>query len=404
MNFGKQHIHDLPVNDITTLGGFAQQMEQEARARGVELPPPVRLQIGEPSFRTPEHIRRAAVASFESEMQTYGPPAGWPWLRELIAAKIARVNGYSVTPDNIAVAVGGTGAILSALTATVGPGDEVLMPDPHWPHYTMQLACCGATAVPYPLDAHNGWLPDVQQLEQLVTPRTRMLIINSPGNPTGAVFPPQLVADLLDFARRHDLYLLSDECYDEIVFEGQHVSPATLLSRDEFNDGRLIGIYTFSKTYAMTGWRIGYLVAGAAIMKTLTSVLDASYTNVSTAVQRAAAAALTGPQDCVVEMRETYRRRRDLAVSLLKARDRYLYTPHGAFYILIDVTSPNGVARRGRQFGLDLLRERNVAVAPGSGFGNVAAHCVRVSLAAAADEIERGVREICEFAEKEITC
>jgi len=401
MTSGKPHIHDLPVNDITTLGGFAQQMEQEARARGVALPAPVRLQIGEPSFRTPEHIRRAAVASIESEMQTYGPPAGWPWLRALIAAKIARVNGYSVTPDNVAIAVGGTGAILSALTATVGPGDEVLMPDPHWPHYTMQLACCGATAVPYPLDAQNGWLPDVQQLERLVTPRTRMLIINSPGNPTGAVFPPELIADLLNFARRHDLYLLSDECYDEIIFEGQHASPASLLSRDEFNDGRLIGIYTFSKTYAMTGWRIGYVVAGTAIMKTLTSVLDASYTNVSTAVQRAAAAALSGPQDCVSEMRETYRRRRDLAVNLLKAHDRYLYTPHGAFYILIDVTSPNGVARRGRQFGLDLLRERNVAVAPGSGFGNVAAHCVRVSLAAADDEIERGVREICEFAGKE---
>ena len=402
MKSGKAHIHDLPANDITTLGGFAQRMEQEARARGVELPPPVRLQIGEPSFRTPEHICRAAVASIESEMQTYGPPAGWPWLRELIAAKIARVNGYSVTPDNVAIAIGGTGAIFSALTATVGPGDEVLMPDPHWPHYTMQLACCGATAVPYALDAHHGWLPDVQQLEQLVTPRTRMLIINSPGNPTGAVFPPELVADLLSFARRHDLYLLSDECYDEIVFEGQHVSPASLLSPDEFNDGRLIGIYTFSKTYAMTGWRIGYLVAGTAIMKTISSVLDASYTNVSTAVQRAAAAALTGPQDCVSEMRETYRRRRDLAVSLLKARDRYLYTPHGAFYILIDVTDPNGVARRGRQFGLDLLQERNVAVAPGSGFGNVAAHCVRVSLAAADDEIERGVREICEFAEREL--
>ncbi|HVB60356.1 MAG TPA: aminotransferase class I/II-fold pyridoxal phosphate-dependent enzyme [Ktedonobacteraceae bacterium] len=401
MTSSKPHIHDLPVNDITTLGGFAQQMEQEARARGVALPAPVRLQIGEPSFRTPEHIRRAAVASIESEMQTYGPPAGWPWLRALIAAKIARVNGYSVTPDNVAIAVGGTGAILSALTATVGPGDEVLMPDPHWPHYTMQLACCGATAVPYPLDAQNGWLPDVQQLERLVTPRTRMLIINSPGNPTGAVFPPELIADLLNFARRHDLYLLSDECYDEIIFEGQHASPASLLSRDEFNDGRLIGIYTFSKTYAMTGWRIGYVVAGTAIMKTLTSVLDASYTNVSTAVQRAAAAALSGPQDCVSEMRETYRRRRDLAVNLLKAHDRYLYTPHGAFYILIDVTSPNGVARRGRQFGLDLLRERNVAVAPGSGFGNVAAHCVRVSLAAADDEIERGVREICEFAGKE---
>ncbi len=319
MKTGKEPIYTLPMNDITNLGALAQRMEQEARARGVQLPPPVRLQIGEPSFRTPEHICRAAVASIESETQTYGPPAGWPWLRELIAAKIARVNGYSVTPDNAAIAVGGTGAILSALTATVGPGDEVLMPDPHWPHYTMQLACCGATAVPYALDAHNGWLPDVRQLEQLVTPRTRMLIINSPGNPTGAVFAPELIADLLDFARRHDLYLLSDECYDEIVFEGQHVSPASLLSRDEFNDGRLDRYLHFLQN-----------LCHDRLARRLPRCRDGDHED---ARQRAgcqlyqcqhcytarSAAALTGPQDCVAEMRETYRRRRDLAVSLLKA-------------------------------------------------------------------------------------
>lgn len=400
MIYGKQHIHELPLNDVTTLGGFAQQLEREARARGIDLPAAARLHIGEPSFRTPEHIRRAAIESIENETQTYGPPAGWPWLRELIAARIARVNGYHVLPENIAIAVGGTGAIMSAFTATVGPGDEVLMPDPHWPHYTMQLACCGATPVPYALDSLNDWLPDMSQLERLVTSRTKMLIINSPGNPTGAVFPPRLVADLLAFARRHNLYLLSDECYDEIIFEGKHASPASLLSRDEFEQGNVIGIYTFSKSYAMTGWRIGYIAAGAALMKTLGSVLDASYTNVNTAVQRAATAALTGPQNCVFEMRETYRRRRDLAVRLLKDHNRYLYTPHGAFYILIDVTSPGGVARRGRQFGLDLLRSRNVAVAPGSGFGEVASPYVRVSLAASDDEIERGVRAICEFADK----
>jgi len=138
------------------------------------------------------------------------------------------------------------------------------------------------------------------------------------------------MADLLDFANRHDLYLLSDECYDEIVFEGQHISPATMLTREELNSGRIICIYTFSKSYAMTGWRIGYVVTGTPLMKTMIDVLNASNTNVSTLVQRAAEAALTGPQACVAEMRETYRWRRERAVSLLKDLGRYLYTPQGA--------------------------------------------------------------------------
>ncbi len=400
MKHGKQRIYDLPINDITSLSSFALQLQQEAEARKEQLPPPARLHIGEPSFRTPEHIRAAAIQLIANELLTYGPAAGWPWLRELLAEKIERVNGYSVNPSNAVNALGGTGAILSALTATVGPGDEVLIPDPHWPQYLMQLACCGATAVKYPLDPQNEWLPDVAQLERLVTPRTRLLLINTPGNPTGAVFPASLVAELLDFARRHDLYLLSDECYDEIVFEGKHVSPAALMTRKEFNEGRVICIYTFSKTYAMTGWRIGYIVAGEQMAKTLNDIVNASYSNVSTISQRAAQAALTGSQDCVAEMHNTYQRRRDLAVRLLKERGRYIYTPHGAFYILVDVTSPNGRERRGRQFGLDLLRERNVTVAPGSGFGSVAEHYVRVSLAASDEEIERGIEDICTFADR----
>ncbi len=400
MKVGKQRIYDLPVNDITALGSLAQQLEEEARARGEVLPAAARLQIGEPSFRTPEHIRAAACRAIEGERMTYGPAAGWPWLRELLAAKIERVNRYVVEPEQTAIAVGGTGAILAALTATVGPGDEVLIPDPHWPQYLMQLACCGATAVPYPLDPQNEWLPDVAQMERLVTPRARLLIVNSPGNPTGAVFPAALVAELLEFARRHDLYLLADECYDELVFEGEHVSSATLMTRKEFDDGRVICVYTFSKTYAMTGWRIGYLATGRPLMKTIVDVLNASYTNISTPVQRGAAAALMGPQECVGEMRQTYQRRRDLAVKLLKESGRYVYTPRGAFYVLVDVSSRNGTERRGRQFALDLLRERNVAVAPGSGFGSVAEEFVRISLAAPDEEIERGVREICAFADR----
>ncbi len=342
MKIGKQQIHNLPINDITNLGAFAYELQQEAEARGELRPPAAHLHIGEPSFRTPEHINLAAIEALHGEPMTYGPAAGWPWLRELIAEKIERVNGYHVGPQQIAITMGGTGALQSALMATVGVGDEVLIPDPHWPHYIMQLACCGATAVPYPLDPQNEWLPDIAQLERLVTPRTRLLLINSPGNPTGAVLPAQLVEELLDFARRHDLYLLSDECYDEMLFEGIHVSPAALLTHDEFNLGRVICVYSFSKTYAMTGWRIGYIVTGTQLLKTIT---------------------------------------------------------YGAFYILIDVIGPEGTPHRGRQFALDLLHERNVTVAPGSAFGAVAENYVRISLAASEEEIERGVREICAFAD-----
>lgn len=398
MKYGKQHIYDMPINDITHMGNLAQQLQQEIAASREQALPLVCLQIGEPSFPTPQHIRDAAIQAIQHEPITYGPAAGWPWLRELLAAKIERVNGYSIGPEHTAIAVGGSGAIRAALSATVSLGDEVLIPDPAWPYY-MATACCEATPIFYPLDAQNQWLPDIAQLERLVTPRTRMLIINSPGNPTGTVFPRQLIADLLNFAQRHDLYLLADECYDEFVFEGEHISPAMLLSKNEFESGRVICIYTFSKTYAMTGWRIGYVVTGTQLLKTISFVLNSSHTNVSKVVQRAAEAALTGPQVCVAEMRDAYRRRRDLAVSLLKDYGRYVYTPQGAFYGLIDVTSPTGV-RRGREFALDLLRERHVAVAPGSSFGTVADHYVRISLAASEADIERGIRELCAFADR----
>lgn len=400
MKTGKQRIYTLPINDITNLGAFAQQAQREAEARGIHLPPPLRLHIGEPSFRTPEHIHQAAIEALQQEPLTYGPPVGWPWLRELLADKIARVNGYRVRPEHTAVTVGGTGAILSALLATVGPGDEVLIPDPHWPQYKMQLAACGATGVPYALDPAHDWLPDVARMETVITARTRMLIINSPANPTGAIFPQQVVAELLHFAQRHDLYVLSDECYDELLFEGEHVSPATLMTPEEFEQGRLICIYTFSKTYAMTGWRIGYVVTSTELLKTISYVIDASYTNVSTLAQRAAVAALTGPQDCVSEMRAAYQRRRDLAVHILREHGRYFYTPRGAFYILVEARTRDGHARSGRELAQELLRARNVTVAPGSGFGTVAEQYVRVSLAGADEEIEQGLRELCTFADR----
>jgi aspartate aminotransferase len=396
---GRRTIHDLPVPHISSIGDYADRLEIEAKARGITLPPSVRLQIGEPDFRTPEHIRAAAMESITHEAQTYGAVVGHIWLRELLADKIRRVNGYHVKPINTAIAPGGTGAIMASLLATVSVGDEVLYPDPCWPFYPIQIKVSGATGVAYPLAADNGWLPDMEKLEQLVTSRTRMLIINTPGNPTGVVFPRKVVQELVTFAHRHNLYLLADECYDQIIFEGEHVSAGELLSYNEFERGRFIGIYTFSKTYAMTGWRIGYVVAGTQLLKTISDVLNVSFTNISTFVQRAAAEALQGPQECVVEMRESYQRRRDLVIALLKEAGRYRYTPQGAFYALIDVHYKDGRPRRGQQFAFELLRKRNITVTPGEDFGQVADHAIRVSLAASERDLDYGIREICAFAD-----
>ncbi len=397
---GKQAIYEQPLNDLTELGPYADQFQREAQARGEVLAPPTRLHIGEPDFRTPEHIRQAAVESMLSEPQNYGPAAGHYWLRELLAEKIQRINQYQAQPQQIAVTAGGTNAIQAALTATVGPGDEILIPDPCWATYYMQLLACGVTGVSFPLDPQRGWLPDIEALEQLVTPRTRMLLINTPCNPTGAVYPRAVIEQLLEFARRHDLYLLSDECYDELIFEGEHFSPARLMTPEELETGRFIGIYTFSKTYAMTGWRVGYVVAGSKLMKTIVDVLNGSHTNICTALQRAAAAALTGPQDCLLEMRNHYRRRRDLVIELLKQHNRYVYTPQGAFYALVDTSGKDGHKRHSRQFTLDFLQASNVLVAPGSAFGSVAENYVRISLAASEKALIRGIHELCIFADQ----
>lgn len=397
---GMPDIYQMPSNDLRLMNMYAQHL-QLARERGENaLPAPIALSLGEPHFRTPEHISSAAMKAIRHEEINYGPAAGWLWLKELIAEKIKRVNGYDITVDNTAITMGGTGAIQAALNAILEDGDEVLIPDPGWPQYHAQITCSGGIPVRYSLSPLSGWLPDLEQLEGLVNPRTRMLIMNTPANPTGIVFPQNLIADLLHFALRHDLYLLSDECYDEIVFDGKHVSPATFLTPKEFEAGNVLCVYSFSKTYAMTGWRIGYIVASKEIIKTVTHVLDSDYTNISKIVQRAAAAALTGSRSYVDEMLAVYRSHRDLAVSILQRTNHYAYTPGGTFYLLIDITPPGGLHVHSRDFAYDLLGERNVIVAPGTSFGHVASKYVRVSLTAPIEDIAHGIEEICAFIDR----
>jgi|SRR5579859_4494607 len=358
-------------------------------ARASQQPGCIRLELGEPDFRTPEHIRRAALEAIERKSITYGPSAGLLTLRQALAAKVQRVNGFAASPEEISITAGGTGALMAALQVISGPGDEVLIPDPAWPMYTNMLASVGAQAVSYRLHPETGWLPHLGELERLVTPHTKALIINSPANPTGAVFPRALMETLVDFAQRHDLYLLSDEAYDELVYEGEHISPAALC-----DDGRVISAYTFSKTYSMTGWRIGYAVARPEISQAIAAVVSATYTNVSHLVQWAAEAALAGPQDCVAAMRDSYCQRRDAALEILRAHGVNSAPPKGAFYLLIDI-SPAGMPSQ--EFATRLIQERNIAIAPGSAFGQTIDGYARVSLASALSDLQQGLAGACEY-------
>ncbi len=371
-------IQALDINPILQVAAIASQQ-----------PGCIRLETGEPDFRTPEHIRRAVMDAIEERPVTYGPPAGLPSLRQALATKVQRINGYTASPDEISVALGGTGALMGAIQAICGPGDEMLIPDPAWPMYETMLACVGARPAPYRLHPANGWLPDLDKLERLVTPRTKIVLINSPANPTGAVFSRALLEELIDFALRHDLYLISDEAYDELVYEGEHISPAALC-----DDGRVISAYTFSKSYAMTGWRIGYSVARPEISKAITAAVSAACTNVSHIAQWAAEAALTGPQDCVAAMRDTYRQRRDAALEVLRYYGVSAVPPRGAFYLMIDI-SPAGLSSEA--FVLGLLKERNISVAPGSAFGATIDGYVRVSLASALPDLQHGLAGLCEY-------
>ncbi len=356
------------------------------------MPDVIRLEVGEPNFPTPIHIVEAAYQAANAGFTKYGPSGGLQTLRELLAGRVSRVNGYPVTAAQVNISVGGVQGILAALSALLDPGDEVLIPDPAWPNYEMAILLREAVPVHYPLYIEHGFVPQPEHIESLITPRTKLMIINSPSNPTGAVFPRETIEGLVALAQRHDLYLLSDEVYDELVFEGEHVSPAL------YDAERTIGIYAFSKNYAMTGWRVGYVVANEELSRVITKIQEPMISCVASPVQKAAEAALTGPQDCIGEMRDSYRERRDAVVELLKEEGYYVYTPAGAFYIMVDV-SDAGVDSR--QFALNLLEQCRVAVAPGTAFGKLGDHFVRISLATEKGLLLEGLRRLCEFVKSE---
>jgi aspartate/methionine/tyrosine aminotransferase len=363
---------------------------REIANEAIRTPGAIRLDVGQPDFPTPQHVKDAGKRAIDENKTFYTHTQGLLSLREKLVAKLARVNGIRTVPENIACGPGGVGAIAAMFAAVLEKGDEVLLPDPGWPNYRMMLSWIGARGVFYPCPPSSGFQPDLDALASLITPKTKILVVNSPNNPTGAVYPLETMKAFVDLAQRHNVWLLSDECYDQILLDGSWTSPATLAP----DDPRIATVFTFSKTYSMTGWRLGYLTGQAELVDTATKVLESNSSCVSTISQVAAEAALTGPQDCVTEMVDAYRRRRDVVVQILKDAELFIAEPTGAFYIMADV-GPSGLPSR--DFAFALLRERGVSVAPGTAFGQVAGDAVRISLASSDADLREGVGRLAEF-------
>jgi len=331
----------------------------------------------------------AAERAMEEGFTKYTPNAGLPSLREQIVSKLRTVNGLDVDTDNVVVTTGAVGGLATAVMAVVEPGEEVLLPDPGWPNFQMMVTCSHAVPRLYPLSPQDGFWPRIEVLEEHVSARSKAMIINSPCNPTGAVFSAEMIESLVDFAARHDLYLIADEVYEQLVFEGEHVSPG------RFDvDGRVVGVHSFSKTYAMTGWRIGYAVASTRVAAVIAKLQEPFFSSASSVSQKAAEAALAGPQDCVARMRAEYRENRDLAASLLADGGLGFVTPAGTFYTMVDIT-PYGMDSYA--FARMLLQEAKVSVAPGGTFGPSADGYVRISLAPTAAEIREGLARLASF-------
>jgi aspartate aminotransferase len=377
---------------MATLAANAQTMPRSGIREIMDLAwslpgPIIGLHVGEPSFATPDHVLEGARAALERGETRYVPNAGIPALREAIAAKVAERNGLRAEPGQVVVSAGGMQALYVALSATIGGGDEVLVPDPGWPNFAMAVGLLQARPVGYPLGPETGFLPDLAALADLVTPRTRALVVNSPSNPLGAVLTPELAEALCRFADDHDLWLISDECYDAITFEAEHVSPGRF-----DRAGRVLSCFSFSKTYAMTGMRVGYLVAPEAVAATAAKMQEPLIACVNAPAQYAALAALEGPQEHIATMRDAYRERRDAAAALLDEAGTGYLLPQGAFYLWIDVRDRAGGDVKA--WALEQLRTQRVAVAPGTTFGAGGEGWIRVSLATATEDLLEGLRRL----------
>jgi aspartate aminotransferase len=346
---------------------------------------------GEPDSDTPEHIKRAAIEALEAGFTKYTPNAGIPELRQAIADKLAADNGLNYRAGQIVVSNGAKHACYNAILATCQPGDEVIIPAPYWVSYPDMVRLVGAEPVIVPTSERNAWKMRPEDFENAMTPRTKMLIMNTPGNPTGSVYTREELEAIVNVAAEEDIYVLSDEIYEKLVYDdAKHVSVGSL-SKEAYD--LTITVNGFSKSYAMTGWRLGYLAAPDAVSRAVDSIQSHTSSNPCSFSQYGALAALKGDQQPLADMREEFEMRRNYMFDRIsKISNVTAIKPQGAFYILVNISQ---LGLSSQNFADRLLSKANVAVVPGAAFGDD--RTVRFSYATSLDVIKKGLDRFQDF-------
>ncbi len=382
-----ERISRISVSSTTAV----VQKAAKLKASGVHL---VDFGAGEPDFPTPEHIKAAAIRALQGDFTRYTPTGGIRELKEAVVARHSQDFGSRYAIDECLITVGGKQAIFEAVSATINQGDEVILPVPYWVSFLDIIQYAGGKAVRLETRESDGFAVRAEDIEKLVTPRTRLLIINSPSNPTGAVVPPAEMEKLLALAQRHNFFLLSDECYCHFVYD--EARPYSLGGSGEREHLLIVG--SLSKTYAMTGWRVGFALGPAELLANMLKLQSHSTSNPTSFAQKAAVEAVCGPQDSVHAMRDEYRRRRDRIVAGLRAIPGIQCAmPQGAFYVYPNVAAYLKKNRLADTMALadQLLEEAHVALVPGAAFGTH--EHVRISYATSMEQIEEGLRRMANF-------
>ena len=358
------------------------------RAEGIDV---CGFGAGEPDFDTPEHIKEAAIKALQEGFTKYTPSAGLPELRTAISEKYAKDNNLDYKPNQVIVSNGAKQSCYNAILACCEPGDEVIIPAPYWLSYPDMAKLVGAEPVIVQTKASNNYKMTAEEFENAMTPRTKMVIINSPGNPTGSVYTREELEALVEVALTEDIFILADEIYEKLIYDdAQHVSVASL-SKEAYD--LTITVNGFSKAYAMTGWRLGYLGAPEAIAKVIDSLQSHSTSGPNSFAQKGAVAALKGSQQCVTDMRDEFNVRREYMYERLAAiPNMTTVKPLGAFYMLADI-SKFGLSST--NFADRLLSKAEVAVVPGIAFGDD--KTVRLSYATDLETIKTGLDRIEQF-------
>jgi len=354
-----------------------------------EIPGVVNLGIGQPDFDTPVFIRDAAKQALDDGYTRYPPAKGFSDLRQVISKKLKQENNIDADPDTeVYVAVGAMQVIFNTCLHLLNSGDEVIVIDPGYDYYS-QIRLFGGVPVPVATHESNRFKVDPADIRAAITDKTKLMIINTPSNPTGAIFDEEILRSIADMAIEHDIWVLSDEPYEHILFDGrQHISIGSLDGMAE----RTISAFTLSKSYAMTGWRVGYTVAPKAIIDEMEKLMEHMVSGVTAVAQRAALAAISAPQNCVQEMVATYDNRRHLVYEGLNAIDGIqCINPESTFYAFPNISS-TGLSSW--DFAKYLVKEHKVAVVPGSIFGQAGEGYVRLSFAASMDQLKEGIARI----------